>query len=59
MAVGGNQMKFFSMQDKNEIMELQANPDEAFYTCDSSTLNLKFLAGGKKGNMFYLQSKTD
>jgi len=59
MAIGGNQMKIYSIKDKTELIEFQADQDDNFYTCDSSTANLRFVAGGKKGNLFYLQAKTD
>ncbi len=57
MAVGGNQMKIFSIKNSTELVEMQVQKEEYLYTCDSSPANFKFLAGGKKGNLFYLQSK--
>jgi hypothetical protein len=57
VAVGGNQMKLFSINNSSEIVELQVHKEENLYTCDSSPTNFKFLTGGKKGNLFYLQSK--
>jgi hypothetical protein len=38
-------------------MEVQVHNEDNLYTCDSSPTNYKFLTGGKKGNLFYLQSK--
>lgn len=50
-------MKVFSIKNTSELVELQVSKEDNLYTCDSSPTNFKFLTGGKKGSLFYLQSK--
>jgi hypothetical protein len=54
IAAGGNQMKMFTLDDHSELLELRLPESEALYTCDASSINNKYLAGGKGGSLYYL-----
>lgn len=47
-------MKMFSTEDYMEFFELRAGEGESLFTCDSSSINNKYLAAGKKGLLYYL-----
>lgn len=47
-------MKMFTIDDHSELLELKLPEGEALYTCDSSAINNKYLAGGKKGVLYYM-----
>ena len=53
MAVGGTVCKFYSLEEKNEIVELGFDKDNLAYTCDSGSTGTRFLVGGKNGSLFY------
>jgi hypothetical protein len=47
-------MKIFTLDDYAELLELKLPEGESLYTCDSSAINNKYLAGGKRGALYYL-----
>ncbi len=47
-------MKMFTLDDHTELLQLKLPEGEALYTCDSSAINNKYLAGGKKGVLYYM-----
>ena len=53
MAVGGTVCKFYSLEEKNEIVEVGFDKDNLAYTCDSGSTGTRFLVGGKNGSLFY------
>lgn len=52
VAAGGQQMKMFSLDDYSEFFELRLPENESLYTCDTSSINNKYIAGGKKGWLY-------
>jgi hypothetical protein len=56
IAAGGQQMKMFTLDDYSELLELRVGEGESLYSCDTSAINNKYLAGGKLGNMYYLST---
>jgi hypothetical protein len=56
MACGGTQMKIFSLDDFNEMIEVKFDEGESLYSCDSSYGSNRYLVGGKNGSLFYLGS---
>lgn len=53
MAVGGAVAKFFSIEERNEMVEVEFDKDNLMYTCDSGNTGTRFLTGGKNGSLFY------
>ena len=53
MAVGGNTTKFYSLEEKHEIVELEFDKENLTYSCDSGNTGTRFLTGGKNGSLFY------
>ena len=53
MAVGGTVAKFFSIEERNEMVEVEFDKDNLMYTCDSGNTGTRFLTGGKNGSLFY------
>lgn len=47
-------MKMFSMDDYSEFFELRTPEDDSLFTCDTSSINNKYMAAGKKGLLYYL-----
>jgi hypothetical protein len=45
------------MEDFVELISLRTNKAESLYTCDSSSVNNKYLAGGKSGKLYYMAAK--
>ena len=56
MAAGGNSLKFFSLDDYSEMLELNFDTSNTIYSCDSGYTGNKYLAGGKDGAMFFFGS---
>lgn len=54
LAAGGNQMKMFALDNYAELLEVRFPENESIYTCDTSAVNNKYLAGGKGGMLYYL-----
>ena len=53
MAVGGSACKFYSLEEKNVIVELEFDKENLLYSCDSGYTGTRFLTGGKNGSLFY------
>ena len=53
MAVGGTTAKFFSIEERNQMVEVDFDKENLMYTCDSGNTGTRFLAGGKNGSLFY------
>ena len=47
-------MKMFTTDGYAELFWLKVSKGESLYTCDYSSMNNKYLAGGKNGNLYYL-----
>lgn len=45
-------MKVFALDDYSELLELRVPSTESLFSCDSSALNDKYLAGGKGGLLY-------
>jgi hypothetical protein len=43
----------FSLDDYSELFELRAPPSESLFCCGTSAINNKYVAGGKKGQLYY------
>ena len=41
-------MKMFTLDDHSELLEFKLPEGETLYSCDSSSINNKYVAGGKK-----------
>ena len=54
VAAGGQQMKMFSLDDYSEFFELRLPETDSLYSCDTSSINNKYIAGGKKGWLYSL-----
>lgn len=53
-------MKMFTLDDFSELLEVRFSEKETIYSCDTSAINNKYLAGGKNGALYYIASvKTD
>jgi hypothetical protein len=58
MAAGGHDLKFFSMEGEQDAT-IGLNffeEDGLLYSCDSANNSLRFICGGKKGEMLYFSS---
>ena len=53
MTVGGNVVKFFSLEEKHQVVEVEFDKENLLYSCDSGYTGTRFLTGGKNGSMFY------
>ena len=53
MAVGGTVAKFFSIEERNEMVEVEFDKENLMYTCDSGNTGTRFLTGGKNCSLFY------
>ena len=47
-------MKMFALDNFSELLEVRFPQHETIYSCDSSTINNKYLAAGKTGQLYYL-----
>ena len=47
-------MKMFTIDDHSELLEFKVPEGQTLYSCDSSSINNKYVAGGKKGHLYYL-----
>ena len=54
IAVGGSQMKMFSLTDGTEMLEVKADDGVSLYTCDSGYTSNKYMMGGNSGTLFYM-----
>lgn len=54
MAVGANQMKMFNINEGNELLEVWADQNTSFYTCDSGYTSNKYVCGGNSGSLYYM-----
>ena len=53
MAVRETVSKFYSLEEKNEVVKVGFDKDRRDYTCDSGNTGTRFLVGGKNGSLFY------
>jgi hypothetical protein len=55
VACGGTQMKMFSLNGGEEVLEVKIEDNSgSLYTCDSGYNTNKYLVGGSTGTMFHM-----